>query len=369
MDDHLSRRLPVGAAMTSGQLIAKAWDFEPTVIFGSAALFFAYLCVVRFRMNRKTALFGSGVLLMLMTLIGPLDFLGDDYLFSAHMMEHILLYLAVPPLLLLGLPAAPVRSLLSIEIAAKAERLLRRPTIAWLVAVGTMWLWHLPVLYNAALNHEGIHTVEHLSILLTGTIFFWPIFTPLPSHRLSPVVGMVYIFSAMSANMILGILLTFSPLGYYPTYMRSSDGTGIFRLIRTVWKLDSQSDLNMGGMFMWIIGGLLYFASLLAVTVRMFRNPEKWERQTKDSEMQNDSEDQPGPAGFPRENEKENSAGWNIPKPAVIPPATYWPFVLSLGATLMGLGVLTSNVISAAGIVLFILAIIKLVGELSSEDQ
>jgi cytochrome c oxidase assembly factor CtaG len=281
MVDHLSRRLPVGAAMTNGQLLAEAWNFQPAVIFGSAALFFAYLWVVRFRMNRKTALFGSGVLFMLLTLIGPLDFLGDNYLFSAHMMEHILLYLAVPPLLLLGLPPAPVRSLLSIEIAAKAERFLRRPTIAWLVAVGAMWFWHLPVLYNAALKHEGIHAVEHLSLLLTGTIFFWPIFTPLQSHRLSPVIGAVYIFTAMSANMILGILLTFSPVGYYPSYLRSSDGTGIFRLIRTVWKLDPQSDLNLGGMVMWIIGGLLYFASLMAVISRLYRNPEEWETEEK----------------------------------------------------------------------------------------
>jgi hypothetical protein len=85
--------------------------------------------------------------------------------------------------------------------------------------------------------------------------------------------------------------------------------------------------------------------------------------------MENHSENRPGPPGFSRENEKGNSAGWNIPKPAIIPPPTYWPFVLSLGATLMGLGVLTSNVISAAGIVLFILAIINWVGELSSEDR
>jgi cytochrome c oxidase assembly factor CtaG len=251
------------------------------VIFGSAALFFAYLGVVRFRLNRKTAIFGAGVLLMLLTLIGPLDFLGDNYLFSTHMMEHILLYLAVPPLLLLGLPPAPVRSLLSIEIAAKAERFLRRPTIACLAAVGVMWLWHLPVLYNAALNHQGIHAVEHLSLLLTGTIFFWPIFTPLQSHRLSPVVGAIYIFAAMSANMILGILLTYSPLGYYPTYMRSSDGTGLLRFIRTVWKLDPQSDLNLGGMIMWIIGGLLYFTSLLAVISRLYRNPEEWQTAEK----------------------------------------------------------------------------------------
>jgi hypothetical protein len=85
--------------------------------------------------------------------------------------------------------------------------------------------------------------------------------------------------------------------------------------------------------------------------------------------MQNYSENQTGPAGISRENEKESSAGWNIPKPAIIPSPTYWPFVLSLGATLMGLGVLTSNIISATGTVLFILAIVKWIGELFSEDR
>jgi hypothetical protein len=89
-----------------------------------------------------------------------------------------------------------------------------------------------------------------------------------------------------------------------------------------------------------------------------------------ETEMQNYSENQRGPvSGFSRENGKGNSAGWDIPKPANIPSPTYWPFVLSLGATLMGLGVLTSNVISVTGIVLFILATIKWIGELSSENR
>ena len=85
--------------------------------------------------------------------------------------------------------------------------------------------------------------------------------------------------------------------------------------------------------------------------------------------MQNSSENQPDPAGLSKENEKENSAGWNIPKPEVIPSPSYWPFLLSLGVTLMGLGVLTSNIITATGTVLFILATIKWIGELSSEDR
>jgi hypothetical protein len=85
--------------------------------------------------------------------------------------------------------------------------------------------------------------------------------------------------------------------------------------------------------------------------------------------MQNFSESQPGPAGPSRKNDEKKSAGWSTPRPETIPAPTYWPFVLSLGAALAGLGVLTSNVISATGIVLFILAIIKWIGELSSEDR
>jgi hypothetical protein len=84
--------------------------------------------------------------------------------------------------------------------------------------------------------------------------------------------------------------------------------------------------------------------------------------------MQNYNENQPGPAGSSPENEPERSAAWNIPKPEIIPPPTYWPFVLSLGATLVGLGILTSYVISATGTALFILAIVKWIGELSNED-
>ena len=85
--------------------------------------------------------------------------------------------------------------------------------------------------------------------------------------------------------------------------------------------------------------------------------------------MQNQSENQPGPSGLSRENEKPNPEGWNNPKPAIIPAPTYWPFVLSLGATLLGLGVLTSNIITAVGAVLFILAVIKWVGELCSDNR
>jgi cytochrome c oxidase assembly factor CtaG len=256
--------------MTTGHFLAIAWDPEPTVIIGCALLLLGYMLLVHFRMNRKTALFTSGVVLLLLTLIGPLDFLGDNYMFSAHMMEHLLLILPVPPLLLLGLPSGPILSLLKVPSVARAERFLSRPAVALLLSVGTMWVWHAPLLYNLALANEGIHALEHLTMLAAATIFWWPVFAPVPELRFAPIPAIAYIFLAATANMLLGILLTFAPLGYYPKYMQSGSN-GVFKLIRNVWGIDPKSDLQLGGLSMWVLGGIFYFIVVMAVVARLFR--------------------------------------------------------------------------------------------------
>ena len=264
--------------MTTEHLFALAWDMEPSVIAGCIILLLSYLAAVRFRMDRWTACFTSGTMLLLLTLVGPLDFLGDNYMFSAHMLEHLMLILPVPMLLLLGLPADLMRSMLKIRIVARTERLMSRPAIGWLLSVGTMWVWHAPRLYNAALANEGIHAMEHLTMLVTATIFWWLIFSPLPELRLSPIGAAVYIFLAAAAEMLLGVLLTFAPLGYYPAYMRSGTGAGIeaqvFRLIRDAWEITPQFDLQLGGLIMWVIGGFFYFGALMTVTARLFQRSE-----------------------------------------------------------------------------------------------
>jgi cytochrome c oxidase assembly factor CtaG len=219
-----------------------------------------------------------GLALLLLTLVGPLDFLGDNYMFSAHMLEHLMLILPVPILLLLGLPADPIRSLLEIPAVAQVEHFLNRPALGWTLAVGTMWAWHAPPLYNAALASEGIHALEHLTMLVTATIFWWPIFSPLPELRLPSISAGAYIFLAAAAEMLLGILLTFAPLGYYPTYMRTVPGTGteaqVFSLIRDVWGVAPKFDLQLGGLIMWVLGGLFYFAAFMIVAARLFQISE-----------------------------------------------------------------------------------------------
>jgi putative membrane protein len=264
--------------MTLGQLLIKGWTWYPEIILGCMFLASAYLILVRFEVNRRTVYFLIGVLVLFFALVSPLDILSDDYLFSAHMLQHLLLVLVVAPLLLLGLPPDRLKQLLDWKPAARAESILGHPFLAWIIGIGTLYLWHLPIMYNAALKSENIHLLQHLSFLVSATIFWWPVVLPLKEkRRLSSLSSMLYIFAGAVANAVLGIILTFAPVGMYPEYLHPHDTLGILPLIRDGWGLDPQSDQQLGGLLMWIPGGLAYLAAILIVFAHWFSQPdEEW---------------------------------------------------------------------------------------------
>jgi cytochrome c oxidase assembly factor CtaG len=261
--------------MTTWHLLATAWDWEPSVVVGCAAIALAYLAAVRFRLNGRAALFLAGDAVLLLALVSPLDALGDDYLFSAHMLQHLLLIMVVPPLLLLGIPEKLAARLLQWRPAASAERVLRRPVVAWLLAVLTLWAWHAPLLYNLTLASEDVHITEHLLFLVTWTIFWWPVLGPIESSRLAPWPAISYLFAAGAANTVLGALLTFSHAGLYPAYLHPEDGLGALALIRGGWGLTPDVDQQLGGLVMWVAGSLVILAAILGLLVRWYRAPEK----------------------------------------------------------------------------------------------
>ena len=113
--------------MTTLQLFATAWDWHPSVVVGCFGLMAAYLVAARPHAPRRVAWYTAGVLTILFALVSPLDPLGDDYLFSAHMIQHLLLALVAPPLLLLGIPDSLVRRWLVHPVLARIERQLSRP--------------------------------------------------------------------------------------------------------------------------------------------------------------------------------------------------------------------------------------------------
>jgi len=266
--------------MTTWDLFTTTWSFKPTVVFGCGALVWGYIGLLRGRMYARAIWYVLGVIILLLALTSPLDTLSHTYLFSAHMSQHLLLVLVVPPLLLLGLPAWGVRRLTAHPTIDRCERWFRQPLVAWLLGIGTLWLWHVPVLYNAALTHEALHIAEHLTFLVTATIFWWPIVTPVAKRRMPPLVALPYLFAAAIANSLLGILLTFLPPGIYPTYIAPVDPLGLVPMIRQVWGISPAIDQQMGGLLMWIPGGLVMLSALLGTLLRWFRTSEDGAWQT-----------------------------------------------------------------------------------------
>lgn len=232
------------------------WDWEPSVVIGCAALAAGYLVLTR-RQPRQAWYFLAGVLVLLLDLVSPIDSLGDQYLLSAHIVQHFVLALIVPPLLIAGMP--PIR--LPILPAA----------LSWLLGAGTMVFWHIPLLFNAALANEGLHIVQHLSFLVTGTIFWWPVL----QRQFAPLTAITYLFSACLTCSILGAAITFAKPGLYPAYLSPEDHLGLLPLIRDNWGLDPKTDQQLGGLLMWIPGCFVYLTAILVTVGRWYGMKEK----------------------------------------------------------------------------------------------
>lgn len=263
------------------RLLTSTWAWDPTVVIGCLALAAAYVELAR-PLTRRAALFFAGVVVLLLALVSPIDTLGDRYLFSAHMFQHLLLVLVVPPLLLLGTPPRLFERLLQWKPAASAERALGRPVLAWVVGVLTLWLWHAPPLYDAALRHEGIHIVQHLSFLVSATIFWWPILAPASVRRLGSLPAAGYLVAASVSSSVLGVILTFAPVGIYAPYVHPTDTLGVLAYVRSAWGLTAAADQQLGGLMMWVLSAPVYLIALAAIVARWYREPEADEQSWND---------------------------------------------------------------------------------------
>lgn len=260
--------------------ILTTWSFYPSVLCGALGLVVLYLAVTRLPPPRQFFWFLLGTATLILALVSPLDILSDTYLFSAHMIQHLLLVLIIPPLLLIGLPPDATRSLLQRPLPARVEGVLGKPLVAWLLAIGTLWVWHLPILYDATLDNNGIHILEHMCFLVTGVIFWWPLVGPAASRALNTFYALGYLFAAALANSLLGIILTFAPNLIYTRYQNPNDVLGILPLLRNTWGLSPIADQQLGGVFMWVGGGIIFLTAMLGVLARWYASPEKTEERT-----------------------------------------------------------------------------------------
>ncbi|HJU12819.1 MAG TPA: cytochrome c oxidase assembly protein [Candidatus Binataceae bacterium] len=248
--------------------ILTAWDPDISVLTGCTALLVGYWVAHRGD-YRRAGWFCTGVAVILLALISPLDILGDDYLFCAHMGQHLLLELVAPPLLLLGI-SPRFASVIVAGPLGRLERVLGNPLVSWPLGMGMLALWHIPALYDAALNNEGIHIIEHLSFMTTATIFWWPVLARLPEHRITPLSVQLYLLAGAMANSLLGIWLTFFPRALYAPYLHSHDILHIDALLRVQWRLQPMLDQQIGGLLMWVGGGFVFLTAMVVSFLQWF---------------------------------------------------------------------------------------------------
>jgi len=236
------------------------WDLHPSVVIGLVLLGGLYVYLGGLRSARRhVASFVGALVVLFLALNGPLHNLSDSYLFSAHMAQHLLLTLVFPPLLLYGTPAWVVRPLLRPRWIMAVARVATRPLMAAIIFSAPIVIWHVPVLYEAALRHHNLHIVQHLVFLSTAVIMWWPVLSPIPElARAQHLVQLLYLFLLGIPMSVTGALITLSDSVLYPFY-----GTA-----PRVGGLSPLDDQQIGGLLMWVLGGLMLW---IVMTVIWFR--------------------------------------------------------------------------------------------------
>ncbi len=203
--------------------------------------------------RRRPLAFGLGVATLYLALASPIDAIGERYLFSVHMFQHVILVYPVPMLLLRGLPSAWLATWLSVLGIASLARWLTHPVGAATIFNVIFTAWHIPGLYEWALRDPFVHRLEHATILASALLMWWPILNPLT--RLAPGARILYIIGLTIAQIPIVAYLTFSRDVLYPTY----------EIAQRLVALSPLEDQQLGGIVMKL-ASLGVFVSVLAMT-------------------------------------------------------------------------------------------------------
>ncbi len=196
------------------------WDLHPSVVIGLAVLGGLYVYWGGLRAPRRRVVsFAAALAVLCLALNGPLHNLSDTYLFSAHMVQHLVLTLVFPPLLLYGAPASVVRPLLPPRSVFRFARWATRPLAAGVLFSAPITLWHFPQFYQAALERHPLHIVQHLVFIATAVIMWWPVLSPVPElPRASYPAQLMYLFLLGIPMSLAGAMITLAERVLYPFY-------------------------------------------------------------------------------------------------------------------------------------------------------
>lgn len=251
------------------------WGLDPVVLVSLALSAWLYVRGVRrlWRGRRERGrgvrgweawAFAGGWLALFVALVSPLHPWGE-VLFAAHMTQHEILMLVAAPLLVLGRPMIPFLWALPVSWAREvggwgrarwfqaAWRAVTNPLAAWAIHAAALWVWHVPALFQATLESDLVHTLQHVCFLFSALLFWWALV-----HGRQGLMGygaaVLYMFTTSVHSGLLGAILTFAKTVWYPAYMQTTRS----------WGLTPLEDQQLGGLIMWIPAGFVYvFAGLM----------------------------------------------------------------------------------------------------------
>jgi putative membrane protein len=211
--------------------------------------------------------FAGAMLALLAALVSPIDGLGSDYLFSAHMLQHVLLGDIAPLLLLLSLSRVIMRP--ATRRLTRVERALgplASPWTAIAIWLGIMYLWHIPAIYDAAAEHPLLHLLEHVSFFAAGVALWWPLIQPVPMRNgLTGMQPIAYIALAKGGLAALGLFLAWSSTAHYPWYEHTP----------RIWGLNPVEDQNVAGVIMMVEQSITLVLVMVWQFVRMLARSEQ----------------------------------------------------------------------------------------------
>jgi len=251
------------------ELLSVGWSWYPSVVIGFSIWTILYVVVVQ-RGNPTSSIqqiaFHLGTLVGLIALVSPLDELGDGYLFSAHMVQHLLLMFITAPLWLIGTPGWMVDRVIPKGLI-KTVKWFTGPMSAFAAFVLILWFWHIPFIYEMAQESEGIHIFEHLTFIGAALIGWWPVAGTETSIIPKPVppVRMLYLFLLAIPCTALASILTFAHTPLYPFYITAPHPLG----------LNALQDQHLGGLLMWVPTHMFLFLALSITFLRWFTDSER----------------------------------------------------------------------------------------------
>lgn len=213
-----------------------------------------------------------GIAAMMFTLMSPIDVLGG-HMFFIHMIQHLLLVMVIPPLLLIANPLPFMLWGIPSQIRIYVGRCLSkgspfRETLTTLTRPGLVWLffilsfigWHDPWMYNKALSSKLLHDLEHLTFFGSAMLYWWHITRAGPRihHHFTDKMRVTYLLATVPANMLAGVAITFASQPLYNYY----------RSVPRLWGISLMQDQMLGGIIMWIPGSMMYLAAVIIVLAR-----------------------------------------------------------------------------------------------------